>query len=112
VRGESFKIKENKMAKKNKRNARVIVEEFLETEQEKVRNEPSKKTGNFKVGEKVHFKRHVFNGSYAPNYNEYAKHNFEVVALHYEDSHIELKCIDGDVKVKGYVHPTDLRRST
>jgi hypothetical protein len=69
------------------------------------------KYNDFKVGEKVHFKRHVFEGSNVPHYNEYAGHQFEVVALHYDDTHVELKCIDGNVKVKGYVETYDIRRT-
>lgn len=63
------------------------------------------------VGNKVHFKRHVFEGSYVPHYNEYAGHQFEVVALHHDDTHVELKCLTGDVKVKGYVETYDLRNT-
>ena len=60
------------------------------------------------VGNKVHFRRKVFEGSYVPYFNEYAGHKFEVVAFHPGD-HVELKCVDGDVKVKGYVHLDEIR---
>ena len=63
------------------------------------------------VGNKVHFRRNVFHGSYVPHYNEYAGHVFEVVAFHYDNTHVELKCVDGDVKVKGYVHFDEIRNS-
>jgi len=64
-----------------------------------------------KVGNKVHFRDHVFDESCIEHYREYGGHQFEVVALHYDDSHVELKCLTGDVKVKGYVEIYDLRNT-
>ena len=62
------------------------------------------------VGNKVHFRRKVFEGRYVPHYNEYAGHQFEVVAFHPGD-HVELKCISGDVVVKGRVHLDEIRNT-
>ncbi len=64
----------------------------------------------FHVGDKVHFKRHVFQGTNVPHYDEYRGHQFEIVSFHYGD-HLELKCLTGDVKVKGYVETYDVRRA-
>jgi len=67
-----------------------------------------KKNNKFKVGDKVCFQSHVFKAPYVPYYDEYAGHHFEIIALHYGDTHVELRCIDGDVVVKGYVETEDI----
>lgn len=58
-----------------------------------------------KPGDKVRFVAKVFAAPYAPFYDAYFGHTFEVVALHYRNTHLELK---GPVKVQGYVHPDEL----
>jgi hypothetical protein len=62
------------------------------------------------VGQRVVFNPKVFKAPYAPYYDAYKDHEFEIVALHHRDTHIELKCVDDPaVLVKGYVHPDELK---
>lgn len=99
-----------KNKKKVKNVVEQTVEDFVESPVAKV-SVASKKLGNLTVGEKVHFRKHVFVGNGASQYSEYAGHVFEVVALQYDNTHVELKCIDNvDLKVKGYVETYDVRR--
>jgi hypothetical protein len=64
------------------------------------------------VGMEVYFRSHVFEPPFVPYYNSYMGHKFEVVRLHYNGTHVELRCIDDpSVKVAGYVHPEDLKRA-
>ena len=64
------------------------------------------------VGQRVVFNPKVFKAPYAPYYDAYKDHEFEVVALHYRGTHIELKCVDApEVLVKGYVHPDELKNA-
>lgn len=64
------------------------------------------------VGMEVYFRSKVFSPPYSPYYDAYKGHKFKVVRLHYDDSHIELKCIsDPNVIVAGYVHPDELKRA-
>lgn len=61
------------------------------------------------VGMHVCFRSHVFESPYAPHYDSYKGHKFEVVKEH-EGNHLQLKCISGNIVVNGYVHPSDLKR--
>jgi len=62
-----------------------------------------------RIGQEVTFNEKVFNYPYAPYYNAYKDHTFEVVAFHYEDTHVELICVtDRSLIVDGYVHPDEL----
>lgn len=66
------------------------------------------------VGMEVYFRSKVFEpaGFWYPHYEAYKGHKFQVVALHYGDTHAELKCIDDPtVVVAGYVHPDELKRA-
>ena len=58
-----------------------------------------------KIGSRVKFADKVFAPPYAPHYDDYKGHIFQVVAYHYNYSHVELKCPgDPSVIVRGYVH--------
>lgn len=61
------------------------------------------------IGMKVCFRSHVFNAPYAPYYDAYKGHHFEVVSEH-EGHHLQLKCISGNIVVNGNVHHSDLKR--
>ena len=66
------------------------------------------------VGMEVYFKSKVFdpNDFWYPHYEAYKGHKFQVVALHYGNTHVELKCIsDPNVVVDGYVHSDELKRA-
>lgn len=65
----------------------------------------------FNLGDRVEFDSKVYWPPYAPWYDNYKYQEFTVVALHHEDSHIELICItDPSIEVEGYVHPDELVR--
>lgn len=58
-----------------------------------------------KIGGSVKFADKVFLPPYAPHYDAYKGHVFQVVAYHYNYSHVELKCAtDPTLIVQGYVH--------
>ncbi|WAX21949.1 hypothetical protein [Stenotrophomonas phage RAS14] len=61
------------------------------------------------IGMHVCFRSHVFKPPYAPFYDSYMGHKFEVVAIH-EGHHLQLKCISGNIVVNGNVHHSDLKR--
>ena len=64
------------------------------------------------VGMEVYFRSKVFEPPYTPYYDAYRGRKFRVVAMHYEDTHVELECIDDpNLKVAGYVHPDELKRA-
>lgn len=65
------------------------------------------------LGSHVIFHPKVFDEPYTPYYNEYKGHQFEVIGIHTDPDflwteHYELRCITGDVKVKGHVHMSDI----
>ncbi len=58
-----------------------------------------------KIGGLVKFADKVFAAPYAPYYDVYKGHTFQVVAYHDNFSHVELKCPDDpSIIVRGYVH--------
>lgn len=62
------------------------------------------------LGMTVYFKSKVYRAPFAPYYDAYKGHKFQVVAIH-DGYHIELKCLTGDVKVAGHVHGDELKRA-
>lgn len=61
------------------------------------------------IGDKVKFNEKVYSDPYTPFYDEYKDHEFVVIALHYNDSHVELSCTsDSNLAVVGYVHADEL----
>lgn len=62
----------------------------------------------FSAGDLVVFHPKVFKGQYAPWYDAYLGRTFEVVALHYEDTHVELRDVERVIMVAGYVHHDEL----
>ena len=61
-----------------------------------------------KIGDKVRFSEKVFKAPYTPWYNSYKGHEFSVVGFHHGNTHVEVKCTTGKIKVLGYVHPDEL----
>lgn len=62
------------------------------------------------VGMMVCFRSKVFAEPYAPYYDAYKGHHFQVVAIHYGD-HVELKCVtDPNLMVDGFVHNDELKQ--
>ena len=64
---------------------------------------------SLKVGDRVVFEDAVYAPPFSPYYDEYKGHVFEVVSFHYGNTHVNLRCLDADVKVRGYAHPDELR---
>lgn len=65
---------------------------------------------SLKVGMSVEFDCKVFEHPYAPYYDEYKGHRFQIVAFH-PMGHVQIKCVDDpSVQVKGHVHDDELRR--
>jgi hypothetical protein len=65
-----------------------------------------------KPGDVVVFLKKLFEPPHTPYFDGYNGHVFEVVQLHHEDTHVELRCIDdASVVVNGYVSPHDLERA-
>ncbi len=63
----------------------------------------------FKKGDVVYFHEKVFGPPWQPYYDKYKDLIFVVVALHYDDTHVELTCLeDPNIKVDGYVHLGDI----
>jgi hypothetical protein len=68
------------------------------------------------MGSKVCFKPYVYEAPFAPYYDDYKGHTFEVVEIHndeededIENFHVTLRCIsDPRIIVKGNVHVEDL----
>ena len=64
---------------------------------------------SIKKWDHVVFEDKVYEPPLTPHYDEYKGHVFEVVNLHYGRTHVELRCVDDDVVVKGFVHLDELR---
>ena len=60
-----------------------------------------------KEGDKVIFDDKVYYLPFAPYYDEYKGHVFEIVKFYCQKTHIELKCLTGNIVVS-YVHPDEL----
>lgn len=61
-----------------------------------------------KIGMIVQFDPKVFEHPYAPSYDAYKGHRFQVIAFH-PFGHVEITCVDDpSVRVKGYVHDGEL----
>lgn len=57
----------------------------------------------------VVFDPKVFMEPYAPWYDFYKGHTFQIVGFHYGNTHVEVTCVsDPAIVVKGYVHPDEL----
>jgi hypothetical protein len=60
------------------------------------------------LGSIVEFRPKVYKAPYAPHYDAYKGHTFQVVAVH-EGDHIELKCLDDkSIIVAGYIHEDEI----
>jgi len=63
---------------------------------------------SLKLGMTVEFHPKVFQHPYAPHYDAYKGHRFEVIAFH-PLGHVEITCVDDpSVRVKGHVHDDEL----